>query len=78
MFKEGHLFEAAQRLIDSKSGLSRINGVNHQSVRRYGDTIITLIEEARAKYAQTPEKLRLPVVLRLIDIAKYKKNAGRA
>jgi len=74
VFKEGHLFEAAQRLIDSKSGLSRINGVNHQSVRRYGDTIITLIEEARAKYAQIPEKLRLPVVLRLIDIAKYKKT----
>ena len=73
VFKEGHLFEAAQRLIDDKSGLSRINGVNHQSVRRYGDTIVTLIEEARARYAQTPEKLRLPIVQRLIDIAKYKK-----
>ena len=74
VFKEGHLFEAAQRLIDNKSALSRINGVNHQSVRRYGDIIITLIEEARAKYAQTPEKLRLPIVLRLIDVAKYKKT----
>ena len=74
VFKEGHLFEAAQRLIDNKSALSRINGVNHQSVRRYGDIIIALIEEARAKYAQTPEKLRLPVVLRLIDVAKYKKT----
>lgn len=73
VFKEGHLFEAAQRLIDSKSGLSRINGVNHQSVRRYGDTIIGLISEAREKFAQTPEKLRLATVLRLIDIPKYKK-----
>ena len=62
VFKEGHLFEAAQRLIDNKSALSRINGVNHQSVRRYGDIIITLIEEARA------------IVLRLIDVAKYKKT----
>lgn len=74
VFKEGHLFEAAQRLIDSKSGLSRINGVNHQSIRRYGDTIIGLISEAREKFAQTPEKLRLPTVLRLIDIPKYKKH----
>lgn len=73
VFKEGHLFEAAQRLPDSKSGLSRINGINHQSIRRYGDTIISLIDDARAKYAQTPENLRLPVVLRLIDVPKYKK-----
>ncbi|MEM7421102.1 MAG: ribonuclease D [Pseudomonadota bacterium] len=74
VFKEGHLFEAAQRLSDSKSALSRINGVNHQSVRRYGDTIVAIIEEARTKFAQTPEKFRLPVVLRLIDIPKYKKT----
>lgn len=74
VFKEGHLFEAAQRMTDSKSGLSRINGVNHQSVRRYGDTIVTIIGEARTKYAQTPESLRLPTVLRLIDIPKYKKH----
>ncbi|GFD89757.1 ribonuclease D [Tenacibaculum sp. KUL152] len=74
VFKEGHLFEAAQRLSDSKSALSRINGVNHQSVRRYGDSIVAIIEEARTKFAQTPEKFRLPVVLRLIDIPKYKKT----
>jgi ribonuclease D len=74
VFKEGHLFEAAQRLSDSKSALSRINGINHQSIRRYGDAIVAIIEEARARYAQTPEKLRLPVVLRLIDIPKYKKT----
>lgn len=74
VFKEGHLFEAAQRLSDSKTALSRINGINHQSVRRYGDAIVAIIEEARARYAQTPEKLRLPVVLRLIDIPKYKKT----
>jgi ribonuclease D len=74
VFKEGHLFEAAQRLCDSKSALSRINGMNHQSIRRYGDAIVAIIEEARTKFAQTPEKLRLPVVLRLIDIPKYKKT----
>ena len=59
---------------DSKSGLSRINGINHQSIRRYGDIIISLIDDARAKYAQTPDNLRLPVVLRLIDVPKYKKS----
>lgn len=74
VFKEGHLFEAAQRLPDNKSALSRINGINHQSIRRYGDTIISIISEARTKYAHTPEKLRLPEVLRLIDVPKYKKH----
>ncbi|BFT29827.1 ribonuclease D [Alteromonas sp. D210916BOD_24] len=74
VFKEGHLFEAAQRLPDSKSALSRINGINHQSIRRYGDTIVSMINDARTRYAQTPEKLRLPQVLRLIDVPKYKKH----
>ena len=54
--------------------MSKINGVNYQSVRRYGETIISLIEEARARFAQTPVKLRLPQVLRLIDIPQYKKT----
>ena len=74
VFKEGHMFEAAQRLLSNKSELSKINGVNYQSVRRYGETIISLIEEARARFAQTPVKLRLPQVLRLIDIPQYKKT----
>jgi ribonuclease D len=74
VFKEGHLFEAAQRLLSSKSELSKINDLNHQAIRRYGDTIIDLIAEARERFAQTPDKLRLPQVLRLMDIPKYKKT----
>ncbi|WP_420933272.1 ribonuclease D [Alteromonas sp. A081] len=74
VFKEGHLFEAAQRLLSSKSDLSKINDLNQQAVRRYGDTIIDLIVEARERFAQTPDKLRLPQVLRLMDIPKYKKT----
>lgn len=74
VFKEIHLYEAARLMPSSKSALSQIHGVNPQSVRRYGETIITLVAEARDKYAATPESLRLPRVRRLVDIPSYKKT----
>lgn len=74
VFKEIHLYEAARLMPSSKSGLSQLHGVNPQSIRRYGETIITLISEARDKYAATSESLRLPKVSRLIDVASYKQT----
>ena len=74
VFKEIHLYEAARLMPSSKSGLSQLHGVNPQSIRRYGETIITLISEARDKYAATSESQRLPKVSRLIDVASYKQT----
>ncbi|CAD5268868.1 ribonuclease D [Alteromonas sp. 38] len=74
VFKEIHLYEAARLMPSSKSGLSQLHGVNPQSIRRYGETIITLISEARDKYAATSEPQRLPKVSRLIDVASYKQT----
>ena len=73
VFKELHLFEAAQLMPTSKVGLSRMHGLSPQSVRRYGETIIALVEEARERYKATPDSLKLPVVKRPIDVPHYKK-----
>ena len=73
VFKENHLFEAAQLMPETKSALSGLSGIAPQSVRRYGDTIIKLIVEARKSYSTTPESQQLPRVQRLIDIPGYKK-----
>lgn len=73
VFKELHLFEAAQLMPTSKAGLSRMHGLSPQSVRRYGETIIALVEEARERYKATPDSLKLPVVKRPIDVPHYKK-----
>jgi len=74
VFKEIHLYEAARLMPTSKSALSQIHGVNPQSLRRYGETIVSLISDARDNYAATPATLRLPKISRLIDIPNYKKT----
>lgn len=74
VFKELHLFEAAQIMPASKSALSRLHGLSPQSARRYGDKIVSMVEEARERFSTTPEALRLPVVKRLIDVPNYKKT----
>ncbi|GEA13370.1 ribonuclease D [Alteromonas sp. KUL49] len=73
VFKESHLFDVAIRLPSSKSGLSRVHGIPPQTMRRYGDTIVTLVEEGRQRFEATPAHLRLPQVRRLIDVPNYKK-----
>ena len=77
VFKENHLFEAAQLMPDNKTELSGLAGMAPQAVRRYGDVIINLIAEAREKFATTPESQHLPRVQRLIDVPNYKKTLAQ-
>lgn len=74
VFKESHLFDVAQKLPASKSGLSRVHGIPPQTMRRYGDVIVALVEEGRQRFQNTPAHLRLPQVKRLIDMPTYKKT----
>jgi len=74
VFKEQHVYEAAQYMPASKTALAKIEGISPHTLRRYGETVLTLIADARAKYASTPPKLLLPRVKRLMDFAEYKKT----
>ena len=48
IFKDPVCFELARCLPESRGDLSRIKDLSPGSVRRYGDTLVTLMDEARA------------------------------
>ncbi|RDV24643.1 ribonuclease D [Alteromonas aestuariivivens] len=74
VFKESQLFEVALYLPASKAALSRIHGLPPQVLRRYGQTVLKIVESALEEFAQMPQGAHLPRVKRLVDVSQYKKT----
>lgn len=74
VFKEIHLFEVAQKLPESRSALSKVEGISPPAFRRYSEVITELVRTARAEYASLDEAARPAVIKRLIDVPAYKKT----
>lgn len=74
VFRENHLFEIAQHLPASKRALAGIHGINPHALRRYGEVIIDMVNEALQAYDEMPEENRLLPLSRLIDVPEYKKT----
>ncbi|MBU2979767.1 ribonuclease D [Alteromonas sp. C1M14] len=72
--REGQLFDIAVKMPASRTALSGIADIAPQTLRRYGNTLLELVEEARGVYQNTAEKSRLKRVRRLIDFPLYKKH----
>lgn len=74
VFKESHLFDVAMSLPASKTGLSKIHGLNPHTLRRYGEVVLDIVSDSLKAFDNAPESDHLPPVLRLIDIPEYKKT----
>lgn len=72
--REGQMFEIALKMPASRTALNAISDIAPQTVRRYGDTLLTLVAEGRAHYQDTPTGQQLKRVRRLIDFPLYKKH----
>ncbi|MBU3023331.1 ribonuclease D [Aestuariibacter sp. A3R04] len=71
--RESQLFDIAFKLPGSRNALSNV-GLPPQTFRRYSDTLLALVQEARALFEDTPPHLRLTRIKRLIDFPQYKKT----
>lgn len=74
VIRESQMFDIAVRMPSSRSALSRIEGLQPQTLRRYGEILIGLVAEARELYEDTPAEKQLTTIHRLIDYPEYKKN----
>ena len=74
VIREGQMFDIAVRMPVSRSALSRTEGLQPQTLRRYGDILINLVAEARELFEDTPADRKLVSIRRLIDFPEYKKN----
>ncbi|OFC71046.1 ribonuclease D [Alteromonas confluentis] len=74
VIREGQMFDIAVRMPVSRSALSRTEGLQPQTLRRYGDILINLVAEARELFEDTPADRKLVPIRRLIDFPEYKKN----
>lgn len=74
VIRESQMFDIAVKMPSSRSALSRIEGMQPQTLRRYSETLIALVAEARELYEDTPADKQLTPIHRLIDYPEYKKN----
>ena len=72
--RESQLFDMAVKMPLSRTALSRIEGLQPQTLRRYGETPTALVAEAKSLYEDTPADKQLPRMRRLIDYPEYKKH----
>ena len=72
--RESQLFDMAVKMPLSRTALSRIEGLQPQTLRRYGETLTALVAEAKSLYEDTPADKQLPRMRRLIDYPEYKKH----
>ncbi|QJR82202.1 ribonuclease D [Alteromonas pelagimontana] len=73
VFKEPHLFEAAQQLPEDKKALNRVHGISPQTMRMHGEAIVNIVNQALEEFNQMSPAEHLPRVKRLIDFPEYKK-----
>lgn len=71
--RESQLFDIATKMPNSRSALSNL-GLPPQTFRRYADTLLGLVQEARTLFEDAPPHLRLTRIKRLIDFPEYKKT----
>ncbi|MBD3587386.1 ribonuclease D [Salinimonas sp. HHU 13199] len=74
VLKESLMFEIAQRLPDSRHELSSVCGMIAPTMRRYGDTLLDIVQRARDEYNDLPQDKHLPRAQRLVDFPAYKKT----
>ncbi len=75
--KESALLEIAMRLPESRNALSSIEGMIGPTMRRYGDTLVALVQKALTDFEQLPETQHLPKVRRLMEFSAYKKTLAK-
>lgn len=73
VLKESLMFEIAQKLPDSRHELSSVCGMIAPTMRRYGDTLLEIVQRAREEYNDLPQDKHLPRAQRLVDFPAYKK-----
>ncbi len=76
VLKETALIELVQSLPADKKQLAKIYGVSPQAVRKQGDFLLTLINDAANEFEKLDENDKPNRILRLIDIHAYKKFAS--
>ncbi len=73
VLKESLMFEIAQKLPDSRHELNSVCGMIAPTMRRYGDTLLEIVQRAREEYNDLPQDKHLPRAQRLVDFPAYKK-----
>lgn len=71
--REQNLVEVAMRLPDQKGGLYAISSMTPIEIRKHGQKLLELVQQAK----QAPVECYPPRVLRLVDFATYKKVSSR-
>lgn len=77
VLKESLMFEIAHRLPDNRYELTNVSGMIAPTMRRYGDTLLEIVQRAREEYNDLPEDKHLPRAQRLVDFPAYKKILGQ-
>ncbi|MDM7860289.1 ribonuclease D [Alteromonas sp. ASW11-36] len=72
--KEQHLLSVAMHLPRSKSKLSGLRVLLPQEIRKRGDQLIGIVNQAINAYNTNPDACAVPRVKRLADIPAYKKE----
>lgn len=72
--KEPHLLAVAMHLPRTKSQLSGLKVLLPQEIRKQGDTLVGIVNQAINQFEQDPQLHDVPKIRRLNDVGQYKKQ----
>ena len=75
--KETVMLDIALHLPQSRNALSAIDGMIGPTMRRYGDTLVALVQDALQDFEQLPETRHLTKTRRLMEFPAYKKTLAK-
>ncbi len=77
VLKESLMLDIAERLPGNRNAMTAIPGMISPTLRRYGDTLLSIVQKAREEYTDLPATQHLPKVRRLVDFPEYKQTLGK-
>lgn len=77
VLKETVMWDIAMRMPVSRNALNQVSEIQAPVLRRYGDVLLKLVQDARDEYENLPATDKLRPVTRLMDVPGYKKTLAQ-